>query len=156
MLAERHGFKESAKDAIGRLREAFFSQFLGFSAQCKTLPIYFTRAECAHAAFKERTEDSIWRSKIPVLLPILRYPRFRAHDAHAFTQRRRTSYWPALKNPFLRAQDAFFRPFLRFSAFQSELLQSVTQFSLPAHAARIMMRKSAMTRIRTCVPHFRI
>ena len=32
VLAERHGFKESAKDAIGRLREAFFSQFLGFSA----------------------------------------------------------------------------------------------------------------------------
>jgi hypothetical protein len=111
---------------------------------------------CAHAALKERAEDSLWRSKIPVLLPILRYPRFRAHDAHAFTQRRRTSYWPALKNPFLRAQDAFFRPLLRFSAFQSELLQSVTQFSLPAHAARIMMRKSAATRIRACVRHFRI
>jgi hypothetical protein len=74
---------------------------------------------CAHAALKEWAEDPLWAPKIPVLLPIFRYPRFRAHDAHAFTQRRRTSYWPALKNPFLRVQDAFFCPFLRFPLFKA-------------------------------------
>ena len=65
---------------------------------------------CALAAFKERAEDSLRRSKIPVLLPILRNPRFRAHAAHAFTQRRRTSYWPALKNPFLRGSRRLLSP----------------------------------------------
>ena len=46
---------------------------------------------------------------------------FRAHDAHAFTQRP-TSYSLALKNSaqdaLLRAQNAFLRPFLRFFAWE--------------------------------------
>ena len=74
---------------------------------------------CAHAAFKERAEDSLRRSKIPVLLPILRNPRFRAHAAHAFTQRRRTPYWPALKNPFLRLKTPSFAHFSDFPLFKA-------------------------------------
>jgi hypothetical protein len=48
-----------------------------------------TRGEAMSRDLKEWAEDALWRPKIPVLLPILRFPRFRAHGAHAFTQRGR-------------------------------------------------------------------
>jgi hypothetical protein len=95
-------FKVSAKDAFGRLREAFFCRFFGFSTQCRrqqfistrdahTLHTYFAEYAARRVGFKELAEDAFLRVLSPIS-PILRVRtdvlcslRTHAHDAHVFS-----------------------------------------------------------------------
>jgi hypothetical protein len=47
-----------------------------------------TRGEAMSRDLKEWAEDALWRSKILVLLRILRFPRFRAHAARIISASR--------------------------------------------------------------------
>jgi hypothetical protein len=80
-----------------------FGRFLGSSTQCRrchlfpradmgtrcTCILQNIRGEATSSDLKESAQDALGGPKYPPLLPILRFPRFRAHAAHAFAQRRR-------------------------------------------------------------------
>jgi hypothetical protein len=79
-------FKESAEDAFGRLQDAFFCRFFAFSTQCRRQQFISTRG---------------------------------AHTLHTYFAEyaaRRVGFKELAEDAFLRAQNAFFRLFLQFSA----------------------------------------
>jgi hypothetical protein len=91
--------KESTKDAVGRLKEAIFlvdsSEFpthadvsnLFRCADMRTCCERILQNKRGASKFADFKTEDAFRGPNTLLLPILRFPRFRAYDAHAFTQR---------------------------------------------------------------------
>jgi hypothetical protein len=127
VLTERQDLRKRPKMPSEGSERPSFGRFFGSSARCQFISTRgYPRCTCICRIHAVKRRRGIYRNapkipleaKIHVLLPILRFPRFRAHDAHAFTQRERTSHWPALKDPFLRASRRLLSPFspiFRFS-----------------------------------------
>jgi hypothetical protein len=149
--------KESTKDAVGRLKEAIFWSIPRSFPLMQTSAIYFDARICAHAAnaflqnirgaskFADFKTEDAFGGPNTILLPILRFPRFRAHDARAFTQRgaQRTRWKEPAQDVSVTLKNAFFRLFLRFSACEPMRWQPVQPADSCTRCTRLPTRQGA-------------
>jgi hypothetical protein len=149
--------KESTKDAVGRLKEAIF---LVDSSEFPTHAVVSNLFRCADmrtccerilqnirgaSKFADFKTEDAFGGPNTVLLPILRFPRFRAHDARAFTQRgaRRTRWKESAQDASVTLKNAFFRLFLRFSACEPMRWQPVQPADSCTRCTRLPTRQGA-------------